>query len=182
MKKKLRTFWLIISLMFIFNMMSISIIYAQGSREYEIKAAFLYNFAKFVTWPDEAFADVQSPFVIGVLGQDPFDETLKSIEGKVAQDRKIIIKRFNSEKDIDICHILFISSSEKNRLNQIFNNGLSGKNILTIGDMTQFTQSGGIINFILQNNMIRFEISQKSVQRTGLSLSSQLLKLAIVKD
>lgn len=156
--------------------------YAQENREYKIKAAFLYNFAKFVTWPEDTFADSQSPLIIGVLGEDPFGEALKSIEGKIAQDRKVVVKKFNTEKDIDICHILFISSSEKDRLNQLFNNGLSGKKVLTVGNMAQFTQSGGVINFVFRNNKMKFEISRKSAERAGLTLSSRLLKLAIVPD
>ena len=153
-----------------------------AAREYEIKAAFLYNFAKFVTWPENTFSDQQSPLIIGILGEDPFEGALKSIEGKMVKGRKIIIKQFNTEKDIDICHVLFISSSEKDRLHQLFNNGLSGKKILTVGNMAQFTQSGGVINFVIRKNKTKFEISRKSVEHAGLTLSSQLLKLAIVSN
>jgi len=157
-------------------------LFPQESREYEIKAAFIYNFAKFVTWPEDTFADNQSPLIIGVLGEDPFGEALKSIEGKIVQDRKIIIKHFNTEKDIDICHVLFISSSEKDHLQQLFDNEISGKKILTVGNMAQFTQSGGVINFVIQKNKTKFEISRKSAERAHLTLSSKLLNLAIITD
>jgi len=182
MQKKFKIYICVISMLFTLNLvMSISA-YAQERREYEIKAAFLYNFAKFVTWPENTFADNQSPLVIGVLGKDPFGEALKSIEGKIVKDRKIIVKHFNTENDIDICHVLFISSSEKDRLDQLLNNSLSKKKILTVGNMAQFTQSGGVINFVIRKNKTKFEISRKSAERAHLTLSSKLLNLAIVTD
>jgi len=182
MKTRLKTYVTVISIALAFVVLMSVNTNAQERREYEIKAAFLYNFAKFVTWPDNAFADGQSPIIIGVLGEDPFGEALNSVEGKMAQDRKIVVKKFKTEKDIDICHVLFISSAEKNRLNQLFNNGISGRSILTVGNISQFTQSGGVINFIIRNNKTKFEISRKSAERAHLQLSSQLLKLAIITD
>jgi len=151
-------------------------------REHQLKAIFIYNFAKFVTWPDDAFADSQSPLIIGVLGEGPLVKALKSVEGKTAQNRKIVVMQFNTEKDIDICHVLYISSSQKDRINQLFNNGFSRRAILTVGSMKQFTQLGGVINFVKKKNKIKFEVSRKSAERVDLTISSQLLKLAIVTD
>jgi len=151
-------------------------------REYKLKAVFLYNFAKFVTWPDSAFENDQSPLVIGVLGEGPLNEALKFIEGKSAQNRTVIIKKFNTENDIDNCHILYLSSSQNVRMNQLLKNGLSKRDILTVGSMKQFTQIGGVINFVSEKNKLKFEISRKSAERAHLTLSSQLLTLAIVTD
>jgi len=181
MKRKSKKYILIISLMLTLNVIVCSNAYAQRDRVYGVKAAFLYNFAKFVTWPNDAFVNKQSPLIIGVLGEDPFGEALKSIEGKVAQDRKIIVKQFKAENDIKICHILFISESEEGHLDRLFTS-LSGKKILTVGNMAQFTQSGGVINFVIRKNKMKFEISRKSAERAQLILSSQLLKLAIIID
>ena len=144
--KKTKT--VVVAMIILFFANSGSLVHGQVVyREHRLKAAFLYNFAKFVTWPDDTFENSQSPIIIGVLGEGPLVEALKSIEGKTAQDRKIVVKNFNAEKDIDICHILYFSSSQNNRLNQLLNNGLSGRDILTVGSMNQFTQIGGVINF-----------------------------------
>jgi len=154
--------------------------HAQGIQEYEIKAAFLYNFAKFVTWPEDTFGDQQSPLIIGVLGENPFGGALKSVEEKTVQGRQIIVKHFNTEKDIEHCHILYIGSSEKDRMVQLLSGDLSKKEILTVGSMAQFTQSGGVINFVIQGNKTKFEINRESANRAGLKISSKLLKLAIL--
>jgi len=151
-------------------------------RENKLKAVFLYNFAKFVTWPDNAFENSQSPIVIGVLGEGPLVEALKSVEGKTAQDRRVDVKKFNTEEDIDICHILYISSSQNARLDQVLSSGFLERNILTVGSTKQFTKSGVVINFFKEKNKLKFEISRKSAERAHLTLSSKLLSLAIITD
>ena len=147
--------------------------------EYQIKAAFLFNFAKFVQWPPQAFADANSPMIIGVLGQNPFHEDLaRTIRNKTIDDHPLVIKEFNSLVEVTNCHILFISTSEKRRLPQIFE-GLNGANVLTVGETERFTESGGIINFVLEGTKIRFQINESAAKAAGLKLSSKLLSLAI---
>lgn len=151
--------------------------------EYQVKAAFLYNFAKFVEWPTEAFSDTTTPIIIGILGDDPFESDLDQIvKGKRVNGREFVIKRFKELEDLEICHILFISTSEHKNLSKITRT-LKNSGVLTVSEMKEFTKMGGIINFILEENKVRFEINVDAAEREGLKLSSQLLKLArIVKE
>ena len=149
----------------------------QPLREYRIKAAFLYNFAKFVEWPSEAFDDEDSTLILGVFGDDPFGAALQSLRGKTVRGRRLIIKRFDSLLDLDQCHILFITSSAPQQQQKALES-LQGSNVLTVGEMQRFAQMGGIINFVIRKNKLRFEINLDAGKRAGLVISSQLLKLA----
>lgn len=156
--------------------------YAKESLEYRIKAAFLYNFTKFVKWPEKAFANAASPIKICILGDSPFGTSLEAIENKTAGGRKFVIFEAKSVDDIDDCHVLFISNgSEKEFFNSIEH--IQQKNILTVGDKQGLARKGSVINFIVVNNKVQFEINTKSAERANLKISSQLLKIArIVKD
>ncbi len=149
----------------------------QPLREYRIKAAFLYNFAKFVEWPAEAFEDDDATLILGVFGDDPFGAALQSLSGKTVRGRRLTIKRFDSLLDLDQCHILFITSSTQEQQQKALES-LQGSNVLTVGEMQRFAQMGGIINFVIRNNKLRFEINLDAGKRAGLMISSQLLKLA----
>ncbi len=151
--------------------------------EYQLKAVFLYNFAKFVEWPAESFADAQSPIILGILGKDPFGATIDQIiKGKTVKDRELTIKRFETIEKLEACHILFISSSEEKRLAKILEI-LKDSSILTVGEMKQFARSGGMINFTVRESKIRFEINVDTAERAKLKISSKLLKLAkIISD
>ena len=146
-------------------------------QEYHVKAVFLYNFARFIEWPPEPGQGSQSPFIIGILGKDPFGEGLDLLKGKAIQGRELVIKRFPRLDDLEKCHILFISASEKNQLPKILK-AVEKFKTLTIGDVEGFTQAGGSINFFIEEQNIRFEINLKASQRQGVKISSQLLKLA----
>ena len=148
-------------------------------QEYIVKAAFLYNFAKFVEWPAKTFTEEEAIMYLCILGKDPFGVAIESIEGKSVRGRQLVIRRLAKIEDLEECpcHILFISSSEEKRLAQIFLK-LEDRNVLTVGDMKGFAQRGGIINFIMVENRIRFEINVKEAERTGLEISSKLLNLA----
>lgn len=146
--------------------------------EYRLKAAFLFNFAKFVEWPPEAFAEKTSPFIIGVLGQNPFGNELEqTIRGKTVNDRSLQVKEFHSVTEATNCHILFISTSEKQRLPEIFK-GLRGASVLTVGETDRFTEAGGMINFVAEGNKTRFQINDAAAKGAGLKISSKLLSLA----
>jgi hypothetical protein len=145
--------------------------------EYVLKAAFLYNFAKFVEWPEEAFSDGQGVMSICVLGEDPFGRALESIESKTVKGRKVMIRRSERLADLKGCHILFISRSKEKDLAQILTD-LRDSNVLTVGDMADFAERGGIINFITAGKKLRFEINMEAAEQNGLKISSKLLKLA----
>lgn len=153
-----------------------------STAEYRVKAAFLYNFSKFVEWPAAAMGDSDRPFVIGVCGDDPFGSDLnKTVEGKTVEGRPYSIKRFRRAADIQSCHILFISESEKSKAAKIIDN-LQNAHTLVVGDTDGFIQRGGAINFIIEDKKVRFEINPEAVSRAGLKVSSKLLALAkIVK-
>lgn len=153
---------------------------AQTSKEYQIKAAFLFNFAQFVEWPSAAFADASAPISIGVLGDDPFGPVLEqTVQGETINHRKLIIQRSQRVADLKGCHLVFISKSERARLPDIFDS-LGSSSALTVSETENFARRGGIINFYLDGNKVRFEINADAAQRKGIKISSQLLKLGKV--
>jgi len=143
-----------------------------SSREYEIKAAYLYNFIKYVDWP--SYGD---NITIGVLGGNPFGTALAPLNGKIVKGRRLLIKELDSLREAQKCQIIFVSSSEKQRLQEIFEN-LKFARVLTVGETEGFATSGGMINFVEENNKVHFEINADAARRTGLTISSELLKLA----
>src|SRR6185436_524028 len=122
------------------------------SREYQVKAVFLFNFAQFVEWPPPAFADAQAPLVIGVLGEDPFGAYLdETVRGEKVNNRPLTVQRYRRVEEIKACHVLFISQSEVDRLKEIIAT-LKGRNILTVGDTDGFALYGGMIRFVTEKN------------------------------
>lgn len=147
--------------------------------EYQLKAAFLFNFAKFVEWPTQAFANDTAPFVIGILGDNPFaGDLVSTVAGKKINEHPITIQKLENAADTTKCHILFIGSSEKNRLPEIIEK-LKGSAVLTVGDMERFIESGGIINFVQEASKIRFQINDGTAKAINLKISSKLLSLAV---
>ncbi len=145
--------------------------------EYLVKAAFLYNFAKFVEWPEAAFSDPRSPIKLCILGEDPFGVALETIRGKAVRGRKLEIKKITRIEDLEKCHILFISSSERDQLPQVLDLEKM-PNVLTVGDMESFAGEGGVVNLVKVGNKIKFEINMEAAWKAGLKISSKLLKLA----
>ena len=151
---------------------------AKAFNEYDLKAAFLYNFAQFVEWPPEAFESAQTHLVIGVLGEDPFGKTLdKIVQDEVVKNRKLDVQRYRRVEDIATCHILFISQSEAGRLGQILDR-LKGKNILTVGDSENFAHQGGVVRLLLEKNKIRLRINIEAAKAARLTISSKVLRAA----
>lgn len=150
---------------------------SEEANEYEVKAAFLYNFAKFTEWPSEVFSDPNSPIVIGMIGESPLGASLDQIRGKIANGRQVSIKRFGAGQEFRGCHILFIGASEKKRIRQIIAS-LDGASILTVSEMEGFTDSGGVINLIMESGKVCFEINAGAANRAKLKVSSKLLNLA----
>jgi hypothetical protein len=151
---------------------------AADSKEYQIKAAFLLNFTKFVEWQPAAFASSTEPFNIGILGDDPFGPILdQTIQGETAKNRKIVILRSKHLDDLKNCHLLFISKSEKSRVTEILS-GLEAKPVLKVSEIDAFAMKGGNINFYFDKTKVRFEINPAAAQRCGLKISSELLSVA----
>lgn len=152
---------------------------AQGFlSEYQIKAAYLFNFLKFVEFPDDAFQDPLAPIVIGVVGEDPFGNALPQVViGKTVQGRDLVIHLFRPGEDLRSAHILFISASERKRIPVIVAS-LRGSTVLTVADTEGFLESGGMIQFLSENDRVRFAVNLDAVKRGKLKLSSKLLSLA----
>jgi hypothetical protein len=154
--------------------------------EYELKAAFLFNFAKFIDWPDKSFADGQSPFLVCVIGRDPFGSVLDTyLSGKMIGGRTVAVDRFPAAGSAVIahrCQIAFISSSEQGHFREVIDS-FQGQNILLVGDGDGFATSGGTIEFLLEQEHVRFAINPDAADRADLKVSSKLLALAeIVHD
>jgi hypothetical protein len=150
----------------------------QPPTEYEVEAAYLFNFLKFVEWPDDLPADMRTHWIIGILGRDSFGEGLEQIvSSKTVQGRPIQIKRFQSKDDARSCHILFIAPSEKKSLLSILA-VLRGSSVLVVADMDHFIDSGGMIQFIATDSHIRLAINLGAASRARLKISSKLLSLA----
>lgn len=152
---------------------------AELAEEYPLKAAFLKNFATYVEWPSNVFANASSDIVIGVLGKDPFGNSLDVlVEKEKVQNRKLVVIRYTHVEEIKTCHVLFISQSEEARLYKILGD-LKGRHILTVGDNDLFVKSGGIIGFVVVDKRIRFMINGENAESEALKISSQLRALAI---
>ncbi|PYV95690.1 MAG: DUF4154 domain-containing protein [Acidobacteria bacterium] len=169
----------LLALAVLWGLTGILFLHAQASpTEYQVKAAYLYNFGKFVEWPTRGTTS-ESSFNICVLGQDPFGSTFGStLGGENIKGKSVLLKRIPNAQEAVGCHILFISSSEEPRLKEILA-ALDKTSVLTVSDMPQFTRRGGMIQFVMDANRVRFEVNLTSAERTGLTVSSQLLKVAI---
>jgi hypothetical protein len=149
-----------------------------ASKEYQVKAIFLFNFAQFVEWPTNAFPGPQSALIIGVLGDDPFGDYLdEAVRGEQVNGRPLEIQRYRQVDEIRQCHVLFISRSESGRLHRILT-GLSGRNILTVGDVENLAFNGGMIRFITEKNKIRLRVNIEAARAANLTISSKLLRPA----
>lgn len=155
--------------------------HAQNSppREYQLKAAFLFNFAKFIDWPPETFADEKSPFLIGVLGDNPFGNDLQqTVAGKKINERPIAVQLCHAVAEATNCQILFICNSEKKHFAEIIQS-LHGAAILTVSETDQLKDSGVMINFVQESGKIRFQIKDAAARAARLKISAKLLSLAV---
>jgi hypothetical protein len=147
--------------------------------DYDVKAVYLYNFGRFVEWPASVTAKSDS-FTVCVLGQDPFGPALDAtLAGETIGGKSVAAKRISNPPEAVRCQIVFITSVEDSRFNKIIE-ALDREAVLTVSDMPQFSQRGGMIQFVSEENRIRFEVNLTATQRAGLTLSSELLKVATV--
>lgn len=155
-----------------------SILAEQKPNEYQVEAAYLYNFGRFVEWPPKVTPTTSDAFTICVLGEDPFGRALDAtFAGATIEKKSVVARRISSPNESADCQILFLSSSEAGRVNKIIES-LDKTAVLTVSDMPQFSKRGGMIQFILEGNRVRFEVNLNATQKAGLTLSSELLKVA----
>jgi len=148
--------------------------------EYQLKAAFLFNFAQFVEWPADAAPDSTAPVVIGVLGDDPFGPVLdETVRGERVGSRGFEVRRFRTAGEVTRCDILFISRSEAGRMGDILA-ALDHRPVLTVSDADDFDRQGGMIRFVTEHSRIRLRVNLDATAAAGLTLSSKLLRLAEV--
>jgi hypothetical protein len=153
------------------------------SLEYQLKAAFLLNFAKFVEWPPETFASDTTPILICVFKYDPFGAALDEIlRGKNINNRDLVARHVKELSELRSCQLLFVSEKEDKSLPEILRS-LRGTSVLVVGESEDFAQRGGGIQFLLETNKLRFAVNVDAVQRARLSVSAKLLAMAkIVHD
>ncbi len=150
------------------------------SGEYQLKAAFLFNFAKFIDWPPASFSSPQAPFVVCILGPDPFGHAMDEVfRGQMIDNRPVAIKRFKEVAQLKQCHMVFVSQSESFHLADIIQH-LRGECVLLVGESDGFAEAGGVIQFAIEENRVRFLINTDAAGRAGLKVSSKLLSLARV--
>jgi len=156
---------------------------AEGVDEYQLKAAFIGKFVKYVAWPAERLREGDAPLVVGVLGQDPFGDKLEAaFKNKKPDERPVVVRRFPGLEGLEAAHVLFVPAREAARLGEILH-AAKDANLLLIGESEGFAARGGVINFYLEADKLRFEINTESAKRQKLKVSSDLLKLArIVAD
>jgi len=152
--------------------------------EHEVKAAYLYNFARFIEWPESTFATPEAPLIFAVVGEDPLVGALElALKQKKIGGREVVLRRFRSAGELPgdptACHLLFVARSEEDRWPQI-RASLEKQSTLTVSDLEDFTRTGGVICFFREGKKVRFEVNIDAACRAGLKLSSKLLKLAAI--
>jgi hypothetical protein len=154
--------------------------HAAAPTEYQVKAVFLFNFSRFVEWPDAAFADERAPFVVGVFGFDPFGAELDEVvRGESVRGRPLVVRRVQSAGDAAHCQILFIHHSEGDRLSEVLG-ALDRHSTLTVSDIEGATQQGVMIRLVKQSGRVRMRIDAESARAAQLTISSNLLRAAEV--
>lgn len=150
----------------------------QATPEYQVKAVFLFNFTRFVDWPPSSFESANSPFIIGIIGTDPFGSYIdETVSGETAGQHAIVVKRFKTIKEISNCQVLYIAATDDVQLKEIISE-CRDKPILTVSDISNFTLMGGVIGFVIESDKIRMQINTESAKAASLVISSKLLRLA----
>lgn len=145
-------------------------------REYQVKAVFLLNFTRFVEWPPHMLPSPDAPFVIGVLGEDPFGHYLDdTVRHEHINQHPIVVRRYRTLEELGDCHLLFISRSESGQLEEILRR-VKGRDVLTVSDAPQFAASGGMIGFVNRDDKVRLQINLEVAKHSELAISSKLLR------
>jgi hypothetical protein len=155
---------------------------AQDPREYQVRAVMLLNLTRFVEWPTSAFPSADAPIVIGILGRDPFGHVLDDvIKGEKVNGRGIVLERFPNLKALRSCHMLYISKSERGRIEKILG-AVNGRSILTVSEVENFSGSlGGMVRlYVDEQRKVRLRVNLEAAKSENLRLSSKLLQVAEV--
>ncbi len=148
------------------------------SREYQLKSAFLFNFIQFVEWPSTSFTADTEPFVIGVLGENPFQSFLEElVSGEKVNGRPVTVRYFKNAGEVKTCHILFINQAEIKKMGRLAEDSKTNS-ILTVSDAPGFLDYGGMIRLFIKDNKIKMQINPEASKAAGLVVSSKLLRLA----
>lgn len=149
-----------------------------GNREYQVKAAMIFNFAQFVEWSPSSFSSSDAPLVIAVVGANPFGNMLEQVvAGKKILGHPVVVQHYPAAGNIEACHVLFVPRTEDANLPTLFAQ-TAGKTVMTVGETDPFIHGGGVIRFFTENNKMRFEINPDAAQAAHLTISSKLMKLA----
>ncbi len=148
---------------------------------YRIKAAFLYHFAQFSTWPEEALGDVATPIRLCILAKDPFGDALKQLRGRTVHNRPLEIRHLPAGASARECHVVFMGPMPEWML-QASLAPLKNRPVLTVGEGEDFLKQGGIVRLVEEKNRIQFEINITAARRAGLQLSARLLRLARIYE
>lgn len=144
----------------------------------KVKAVFLFNFTRFIDWPATSFSTEESPFIIGIVGNNPFGSYLQeTVLGEKVGSHNIIIQHFENEKSISDCHVLYINSSDAGKIKETISL-IESKSVLTVGEASSFNKLGGIIRFYTKQNKIRLQINTEAARIANLNISSKLLNVA----
>ncbi len=152
-----------------------------ADQEYALKAVFLYNFCRFIDWPERAFDSPDEPMVIGVVGENPFGRLIEeTVKGETIRGRKIRVEYYRRPSDIDRCHVLFASASEMSRAEDILE-AVAGRSVVTVGETEAFLDRGGMIALTADQNRVRLRINPAALRAENLAASSKLLRVAEIK-
>lgn len=159
-----------------------AVVSAEPTDEYSVKAAFLYNFARYVKWPDTAFRNAEAPLVIAVVGKDPFGAVLDAaLKDKRAGARRIAVQRFDSIATLGACHLLFVAPGVESELAKI-QACYDSKPVLLVADTIAAVEAGAQVGFFVEKSKVRFAINPQAVKAAQLQVGSELLKLARIVD
>jgi YfiR/HmsC-like len=149
--------------------------------EYGLKSVFLYQFCRFMEWPDSAFSSPNDPLIIGVIGEDPFGSLLKeAVEGETYHGRPIRIEHYHNPHEIKRCHLLFVSRSgvDEGEILPV----VAGKSIVTVGETVGFLEKGGMIALTAERNRVRVRVNTATLRTANVNVSSKLLRVAETKS
>lgn len=150
--------------------------------EYQLKAVFLFNFVQFVEWPAGAFTHPKAPITVGIVGQDPFGAVLdNTVKGETVNGRSLEVRRLKTDDDLSACHVLFLSRSDRENTAGLVQK-LQGRPVLTVGEIEGFAELGGVINFVMVDRKVRFEVNPQAAAQQGMKISSKLLQLGRIVE
>ncbi len=150
-------------------------------QEYALKSVFLFNFCRFIEWPENAFASRDEPITIGVIGEDPFGPMLEdAVKGETLRGRSIRIEHYRRPSEIKRCHVLFVAGSDGGRVDEILR-AVAGQSVVTVGETESFLERGGMIALTAERNRVRLSINPSRLRAENLVASSKLLRVAEIR-